>query len=64
MLGWTRSPGVPDDATPGPGRGALKGAGYEDLTLDADPPSTARSVPLTGGCNWHGSITDGDVTAA
>lgn len=58
---WSRSRGVPDDATPGPGRWALKGTGYADLTLDGD--GSSRSVLLTGdGCKWHGFVTQGEVT--
>jgi hypothetical protein len=39
----------------------MDGTGYDDLTLNGDPPGSARSVLLTGGCNWHGFITDGEV---
>lgn len=59
---WSRSRGVPEEARPGPGRWALKGTGYRDLTLDADPPAQARSVQLLGGCGWHGFVTNGEVT--
>lgn len=62
VICWSRSRGVPDDAEPGPGRWALHGTGFADLTLNADPPSTARSVQLNGGCAWHGHVTDGEVT--
>lgn len=62
VICWSRSRGVPDDARPGPGRWALVGSGYHNLTLDADPPNTARSVLLLGGCAWHGFITNGEVT--
>lgn len=61
---WSRSRGVPDDIEPGPGRWKLEGAGLEDLTLNADPPSGARSVDLSRsgvGCGWHGFVTDGDA---
>ena len=61
---WSRSRGVPDDAKPGPGRWKLDGNGYEDLTLNADPPNELRSVQLTSGCMWHGGITNGEVTPA
>lgn len=60
---WSRSRGVPDDATPGPGRWALYGTGYDDLTLAADPPNSMRSVKLARGCKWHGHITDGVITS-
>jgi hypothetical protein len=59
---WSRSRGVPDEAEPGPGRWALAGTGYHDLSLEADPPSKARSVDLGDkGCGWHGFITKGEA---
>lgn len=62
VICWSRSRGVPEDAKPGPGRWALNGSSLSDLSLDADPPSTARSVLLSGGCEWHGFVTAGEVT--
>lgn len=64
VLCWSRSRGVPDDVTPGPGRWTLEGTGLDDLTLngDASGGGGARSVLLTGGCGWHGFITGGEVT--
>jgi hypothetical protein len=63
VLCWSRSRGVPDEATPGPGRWTIEGTGVHDLTLNGDPPGNARSVLLTGpGCQWHGFITNGEVT--
>lgn len=64
ILCWSRSRGTPEAAQPGPGRWALVGTGLADLTLNADPPGTARSVQLTGGCSWHGFITNGEATTA
>lgn len=58
---WSRSRGVPDDASPGPGRWTMEGTGYHDLTLNGDPPGNARSVLLMGGCAWHGFVTNGEV---
>lgn len=58
---WSRSRGVPDDVHPGPGRWMMVGTGLDDLTLNADPPGTARSVQLNGGCAWHGHVTNGDA---
>jgi hypothetical protein len=62
VICWSRSRGVPDDVRPNPGRWALHGTGFDDLSLDADPPSSARSVLLSGGCAWHGFVTGGEVT--
>jgi hypothetical protein len=64
VICWSRSRGTPDDEPPLPGRWAIVGTGFEDLTLNADPPSGARSVALSGGCQWHGFVTNGDVTDA
>ena len=62
VICWSRSRGVPDDETPNPGRWTLDGTGYDDLTLNGDPPGNARSVQLTSGCKWHGHVTNGEVT--
>lgn len=62
VICWSRSRGVPDDEKPGPGRWKMDGTGFADLTLNADPPSTARSVQLSSGCGWHGFVTNGVVT--
>lgn len=65
VICWSRSRGTPDLARPGPGRWKMTGAGFDDLTLDADPPSSARSVQLASGCRfWHGFVTNGEVTTA
>lgn len=61
VICWSRSRGVPEHAEPNPGRWTLAGTGYADLTLNGDPPGNARSVLLTGGCAWHGFITDGEA---
>jgi hypothetical protein len=66
---WSRSRGVPDDVEPGPGRWMLAGTSLHDLTLNADPPSGARSVDLSRGrdgaaqpgCQWHGFVTNGEA---
>lgn len=50
---------VPDDLPPMPGRWIPGGTGLHDLTFTG--PSAA-SILLTGGCNWHGFIRDGDAT--
>lgn len=68
VICWSRSRGAPEDATPGPGRWQMVGAGLHDLTLNGDavgnPGAGARSVQLGGGCEWHGFITNGEVTNA
>ena len=61
VICWSRSRGVPDSASPGPGRWVMAGTGLHDLTLNADPPSTGRSIALRGGCEWHGFITNGEA---
>ncbi len=64
IICWSRSRGTPDEVRPGPGRWKMTGTGFDDLTLDADPPNSARSVALTSGCRWHGYVTNGEVTDA
>jgi hypothetical protein len=62
VLCWSRSRGTPEHFKPGPGRWKLDGTGLADLTLNADPPATARSVRLSGGCNAHFCVTNGEIT--
>jgi hypothetical protein len=57
---WSSSRGVPDDATPGPGRWRMTGTGFDDLTL-SEEVGKSRSILLTTGCGWHGFITAGEV---
>ena len=59
VICWSRSRGVPDDVSPGPGRWKMDGTGLENLTLNGEEPNGARSVLLTSGCGWHGFVTDG-----
>ena len=59
VICWSRSAGTPEEMEPKPGRWKMDGPGLSDLTLNAEPPGTARSVQLLGGCNWHGFINDG-----
>ena len=61
VICWSRSRGVPDSASPRPGRWKIEGTGFGDITLNADPPGTARSVLLIGGCAWHGFVTHGEA---
>ncbi len=58
---WSSSRGVPDGATPGPGRWRLVGTDFNDLSL-MEEPGKSRSVLLLGGCGWHGFVTNGDAT--
>lgn len=51
---------VPDDEAPGPGRWNPAGSGYDDLSFV--PGKKSNSVLLTGGCAWHGFVTNGEVT--
>jgi hypothetical protein len=39
----------------------IVGTGFANLSLEADPPSAARSVQLNGGCAWHGFVTAGEA---
>lgn len=55
LLLWFRDRGVAEDATPGPGRWAIDGTGYDDLSL-------SPSVHVTSGCGWHGYGTGGVAT--
>lgn len=63
VICWSENRGTPADYQPGPGRWALVGTSLDDLTLDGENGRT-RSVLLLGGCNWHGYITNGDVSTA
>jgi hypothetical protein len=47
---------VPAWAEPGPGRWNPSGTGLHDLTF---VPPGATSVLLTGGCGWHGFVSNG-----
>lgn len=62
ILCWSRSRGAPDDASPGPGRWALSGSGYDDLTLTGDN-GASNSVHLTSpqGCGAHFYVTNGEI---
>lgn len=50
---------VPDEASPKPGRWIAAGTGLDDLTFVGP---NAASVLLTGGCNWHGFVKNGEAT--
>jgi hypothetical protein len=49
--------GVPLERSPGPGRWALAGTGYEDLSLVAG----SSSVLLTSGCRAHFFVRNGEI---
>ena len=49
LFRWSESRGTPAAMRPGPGRWLLVGTGIDDLTLNADPPRTARCC----GCQWR-----------
>lgn len=52
---------VPDSASPGPGRWTPAGSGLADLTFVPGTPARAVSVLLSGACNWHGFVRNGDA---
>ncbi len=52
---WT--PKVPGDVAPGPGRWALDGTSYDDLSLVAG----SSSVKIEGGCNAHFFVERGAI---
>jgi hypothetical protein len=51
---------VPDDLDPKPGRWTPRGTGLTDLTF-VPSPGRSHSVLLTGGCGWHGFVSDGNA---
>lgn len=55
IICWSLS--VPQDTRPTPGRWALQGTGFEDLTLVAG----SSSVALTGGCAAHFFVRSGQI---
>lgn len=54
---WFNGRGVPDTATPGPGRWNPSGHGLDDLTFV--PPGAVSVQLLGGGCKWHGFVAGG-----
>jgi hypothetical protein len=54
ILVWFRGRGVPDEASPGPGRWEVSGRDFDDLTVHP-------SINLEGGsgCHWHGWLQHG-----
>lgn len=61
VICWSRSRGVTEEESPGPGRWSMEGTGISDLTLNGDAAGGggARSVFLTAGCGWHGFVNAG-----
>jgi hypothetical protein len=59
VICWFADRGVPDDRNPKPGRWVPSGTGLDDLTFIGP---AAASVLLTGGCQWHGFIRNGEAT--
>lgn len=54
---WSESRGIGPEVTPGPGRWAMSGTGFDDLTLTGD---NGRSSSVDCGC-WHGHVTNGAI---
>lgn len=59
VMVWFRDRGVPVEEVPGPGRWSVSGTIYADLSLS---PSINLENPQHVGCEWHGFVTNGDVT--
>jgi hypothetical protein len=63
VICWFRNPRnaqpVPDSADPKPGRWYFTGTSIDDLTFTGPG---AMSVLLTGGCGWHGFVTNGNAS--
>lgn len=55
VICWFVNKDVPVELEPKPGRWAMKGSGYADLSL-------GPSVLLIGGCNAHFHVTNGEIT--
>ena len=50
-------PHIPQNIHPNPGRWNFLGSGYEDLELKAG----SSSIALTGGCNAHFFVRNGEI---
>lgn len=59
VLVWFRDRGVPDEAVPKPARWAAIGTSLDDLTLS---PSINLQTDARSMHEWHGFITNGQVT--
>lgn len=54
VLCWFRDKGVPTEEVPKPGRWAVSGTCFDDLSL-------SPSVLITSGCRWHGFVRNGAI---
>ncbi len=61
IICWFRGRGVPDDEFPKPGRWTPSGDSLTNLSFVPGDPPHATSVLLTGGCGWHGYVTNGEA---
>lgn len=59
VLIWFAGRGVPDSATPGPGRWQVSGTCLDDLTLS--PSVNLDCGPEPRGCRWHGWVQNGEA---
>jgi len=59
VLVWFRDRGVPVDAVPKPARWMASGTGLGDLTLS---PSVNLQTDEHSRDEWHGFVTNGEVT--
>ena len=62
VICWSRSRGAPEDVSPFPGRWAMAGSGFDDLSLNVDTGNEKDSVQLLGRCNAHFHVKNGEVT--
>lgn len=58
---WFTNRGVSADEHPKPGRWNVSGTGFHDLSFT---PPGAHSIQITGGCNWHGFLENGEIRTA
>lgn len=61
VICWSKSRGVPDSESPGPGRWTLEGGNLQNLTLGSEP-GKSNSVLLKGeGCKAHFFVKNGAI---
>lgn len=61
IICWFKDRGIPDTLHPKPGRWIPEGTNLDNLSFVGPG---AASVLLTGGCNWHGFIRNGETVNA